>query len=110
DNGSGLDHFDLSVDNKSAIQLPASPMSYSVSSLADGRHRIEVTAYDAFGNPNSAAVDVTVDTSPPSLQITAPQDGHSVRSGTVEVTWLAADAGTGISGFKIQVDGGSEVQ
>jgi Big-like domain-containing protein len=108
DNESGLDHFDVRVDSRAAVQRPANSTSYTVPGLSDGPHRIEVTAYDVVANSQSASVEVTVDTSPPSLQITAPLDGDAVPSRAVLVTWSAADAGTGISGYRIQLDGGPE--
>jgi Big-like domain-containing protein len=106
DNGSGLDHFELRVDNGPAIRLPANATSYTVTGLADGPHRIEVTAYDVVGNPQAARVSFTVDMIAPSVRIDAPS-GNFVGTSSVAVSWTAADVGSGLAEVDVSLDGGT---
>ena len=109
DLGSGLDHFEVAVDGGAPVVLPADATSYTKSGLADGPHTFVITAFDAAGNSQPASVTVSVDTTPPSLQITGPSAGALIGSATVEVTWYASDAGSGLAEIQVRLDGGSPV-
>jgi len=73
---------------------PASP-------LAEGPHSLTATAEDAVGNlsESSGAVSFTVDTTAPTIQITAPlsTDVVTAASKTTEISFDADDAGTSIT-------------
>src|SRR5215467_10533173 len=90
----------------------ASPysVSWNTGSVANGSHTLTAIARDAAGNrTTSAAVTVTVsngpppDTTPPSVNITAPANGATV-SGTVTVSANASD-NVGVVGVQFFGDG-----
>ena len=72
----------------------------------NGPHSITAVARDSYGTlATSEAVEVTVDNdvTPPSVQLTAPQDGATV-SGTVQLSADAAD-NRGVAGVRFRLDG-----
>ncbi|MGQ9583605.1 MAG: right-handed parallel beta-helix repeat-containing protein [Thermoplasmatota archaeon] len=48
--------------------------------LSEGRHTIQVRAWDSTNNTGAASLTVTVDTRPPMLCVTAPRSGNVTRS------------------------------
>ena len=80
--------------------------SYNTRSLPNGLHGIRARAYDTLGNEGlSAGVAVTFDNdfTPPTVALTAPGQGATVK-GTVTLTATATDA-RGISHVDFFVDG-----
>lgn len=106
DAGLGLGALRVSVDGGAEIVLPSTATWYVFTGLADGAHTISVTAYDRAGNSATDSISVTTDASPPDLAITAPASGAKIPSGTVQMTWTASDAVSGLDHFEISLDGG----
>ncbi len=90
-------------------------ISWNTASASNGSHSITAVARDAAGNrsPVSAPVTVTVsnappppppDTTPPTVSITAPANGATVK-GTVTVTASASD-NVGVVGVQFLLDDG----
>lgn len=104
DEGSGLDRFEVQVDDREPALLPASELFYDVTDLSEGTHSIVVVAYDQTNNSAMASVTVMVDTTPPSVGITAPVEGEVIAASETTVTWTASDAQSGISRYEIQLD------
>src|SRR6267378_2281483 len=61
DDGSGIDHYEISVDNGTWTRL--TDHAAAELSLADGSHTITVRAVDVAGNAAEDSVRITVDTS-----------------------------------------------
>jgi len=90
-------------------------ISWNTTSAANGSHTIDAIARDAAGNSApSATVTVTVnnapppppaDTTPPTVSITSPANGATVK-GTVSVSANASD-NVGVVGVQFLLDGGS---
>lgn len=70
DIGSGLDHFDVSVDGATPIRVQAGNATAHLGGLSDGFHTITVRAVDRAGNVGAASVPVRVDTN--ILSLTGP--------------------------------------
>jgi len=90
------------------VQATAAPFSITLNTatLSDGSHSLRAIASDAAGNSKiSSAVTVNVsnDTTPPSVSITAPAKGAIVQ-GTINVTAAARD-NKGVTSVQFQVDG-----
>jgi hypothetical protein len=82
--------------------------TWVTTSANNGTRNIEVQARDAAGNNAEASVNVTVnnlpqDTTPPTVNITAPATGSTV-SGTVTLAGVATD-NVGVAGVQFTVDG-----
>ncbi|UCE80633.1 MAG: carboxypeptidase regulatory-like domain-containing protein [Methanobacteriota archaeon] len=81
--------------------------SVTVSSLTDGEHTISIRATDIVGNEASDSVTITVDTTDPSVEITAPSEGATVGTEVV-VQWTSDDGtGSGVETAEISIDGGA---
>ena len=109
DAGVGLDHFEVRVDTGMPVSLPSSATSYTAMGLSDGDRTVTVTAFDGSGNSASDSVTFRVDTTPPIVNILLPDPGASLASATVQVTWTASDATSGLANYEIRLDGGSAV-
>jgi hypothetical protein len=112
DRGSGVDHFECSVDG-AEFDMCASPVIYS--SLADGSHSLGVRAEDNVANLDStpAFFNWTIDTSPPNTAIDSVVDsnrnsltnGSNTRSNSITFTFSGVDAGNaGVQRFECSID------
>src|SRR5207244_4411527 len=82
-----VDGAPLGAENTSAPYAVA----WNTAGVADGSHTLTAIARDAAGNTvTSAAVNVTVDKTPPTVAITSPSAGTAVK-GTITVSANAAD-------------------
>src|SRR5439155_1249926 len=102
-----LDGVNLGTEDTAA---PYS-LSWDTTLVAPGAHSVSAVARDAAGQTTTAAVSVTVlDTTPPTVALTAPTPGANV-SGTVTVSATATD-NVGVVGVQFKLDGtnlGAEV-
>lgn len=76
------------VDGERAGSAPAGPggrFSVELRDVRPGRRRIEVVARDGAGNASSAKFSVTVDTTPPPLDISSPKVGEVIPRRTLFV-------------------------
>lgn len=105
DLGSGMDHYELSLDGASPISL-SNTAGYIFPSVAEGSHGVAVTAVDRAGNRVQATSSVTVDYTAPGVVISIPAAGATVY-GTPSVNWTATDLGSGIARVAIVADGAS---
>src|SRR5439155_1431191 len=79
-------------------------LSWDTRLVAPGAHSVSAVARDAAGQTATAAVSVTVlDTTPPTVALTAPAPAASV-SGTVTVSATATD-NVGVVGVQFKLDG-----
>jgi hypothetical protein len=95
-----LDGANLGAEDTSA------PYSapWNTTAASAGSHSLAAVARDTAGNvTTSATVVVTVDHTPPTVALTAPQNGATVN-GTLAVTATASDSG-GIAGIQFKLDG-----
>ncbi len=57
----GIDHVELRIDNNLITTLTTGPYFFNApSTLGDGTHHVEVTAYDIYQTPAMASVDVVI--------------------------------------------------
>ncbi|MGA7240081.1 MAG: TIGR03790 family protein, partial [Bryobacteraceae bacterium] len=82
---------------------PSYSVSWNTAGLATGPHTLSAVASDAAGNTAASSISVTMDTTPPTVSVTAPASGATV-GGTVAVSANATDS-AGITGVQFQVDG-----
>src|SRR5207253_1858637 len=86
-------------------------LSWNTTTATNAAHTLTAVARDAAGNTaTSAAVSVTVDNAPPTVSLTAPTAGRSIK-GTITVSASASD-NVGVVGVQFKLDGsnlGAEV-
>ena len=115
DSGSGIKPTEcyVQIDSGTAVKVTATGSgttytgSYTPSStLADGSHTIKVYGYDYDGNKsNVASSTFTIDTVPPTLNVTAPTDGLKTNKNSVTVTGSTNDTTSNPTTIAITVNG-----
>lgn len=115
--GSGVDLTSLVVkqDNatvaSSTISTQAITNGYQVtytpaSALSDGRHKVTIDCKDHDGNSaTQKSTTYTVDTVPPTLNVTSPTDGLITNSQTITVAGTTNDATSSPVTIKIELNG-----
>jgi MYXO-CTERM domain-containing protein len=120
--GSGLDHYSLTIDgvlNRDKIKpgTTGTDCATPAAALAEGKHTLSITAYDAAGNATVATSSFVVDFSPPAaFALLSPAGGVNCTTcgGSVVVvdtltptfTWQASSsAGSGLDHYEIYLDG-----
>src|SRR5207302_11150513 len=106
---SGIDHFEVRLDGGTPINEPAGTATYTFTGVSDGSHTLALRAFDGAGNTILASVAVTVDTTVPIASLTTPASGHLFGTSSVQLTWTASDATSGIDHFEVRLDGGTPV-
>ena len=81
--------------NGQAVVVAGGTYTAAGISLAEGRNVISVIATDDAGNVGSASVQVTLDTSPPTVTVETPGEGAVLTSLQVDVAGLVNDIITG---------------
>jgi hypothetical protein len=102
----GADSYSVTIDSGSPISVGGATVA-NLASLSDGSHTVTVTSF-ASGSPlHSVSANFVVDTVVPTLTINSPAYGSWLNVTTVNVTWSASDAGSGIKNASISLDGGA---
>ena len=101
---SGLDRLELSLDGGPATVLAPNETNHTFAGLSDGSHTATLVAYDRAGHSTTAARTFVVDTAAPTVTIDAPVAGW-VSTRSVQVTWTAADVGSGLDHIEVSLDG-----
>ena len=91
------------VDSSLDIVYDGPALNTELTALSEGRHTINVTVFDAAGNRASVEIEVQVDLTNPTVNITHPLEGALTMSDIV-VTWMANDEGSGYQRAEIWVD------
>lgn len=105
DVSSGVDHYEVSWEGITPVNVTNSTLTYTFTGLSDGSHLFTVVVYDKRGLSHTDTVMVLVDTQVPSLTITSPVQDGFVNSADVTVTWSGSDAGTGIAYYIVSIEG-----
>ncbi|HUT80401.1 MAG TPA: Ig-like domain-containing protein [Candidatus Bathyarchaeia archaeon] len=71
----------------------------------DGYYNITIVARDPSMNIGKDTIWIIRDATKPIIEITSPADGSAVKVSTIDLTWTASDALTGIDYFEIYRDG-----
>ena len=90
----GIDRVELFVNDTMVATDNTSPysISWDTSKYAAGTYALKARAYDKVQNKrDSASVNITLDTKLPSVKITEPTNGATVRGTAVKITINASD-------------------
>ena len=102
----GISYLMLFVDGglRGATATPPWSFSLDTAQIGGGAHTLQLKAIDSASNSAaSAVVTINVDVLPPTVAITSPAGGGTVR-GLVDVTASASDA-NGVAAVELAVDG-----
>lgn len=103
--GPYISYFEVSLDGASAVNVSTNT-SITFDPLEEGTHNVNVTAYNLEGYSLYDEVNFIVDMTVPSLMITYPAVGAWYNVTTINATWTATDAGSGIHNTSVSLDGG----
>ncbi len=106
DLGSGVSAIEIKLDDGVGVDVTGET-SYEFSDLDEGLHTVTVSAVDGGGNEDTASVTFEVDTTAPTVQITAPETGAILSSSDVLAAWTATDSSSGIGLVEGSLDGGA---
>jgi len=104
DSISGLNHFEVKIDNEPWFGVGLSTF-HTIQSVSEGKHTVSVKAIDNIGNTNEASVNIVVDLQAPKLKIISPVNNSKLKSSSVTVEWNCTDPTSGIEHYEIRIDG-----
>ena len=96
----GINKYQIYVNNQ---LYDETTNTWIIVQLDDDDYNITVRAIDNAGNINEDTIMVHIDTHPPSIQITQPQNDTYVASTSIVVKWTANDD-RGLKAFEIYLD------
>ena len=85
---SGIDHYEISY-NDSWINVGTSN-NYTCE-ISEGKHIIYIKAIDNVGNIKIVVVNITVDITPPIIEILSPSMNETIENNNVTIMWSAND-------------------
>ena len=106
DSGSGILGYQYRIDGQS-WSATSGVLTYIFTTGVNGNHTVDVHAIDLAGNDFETSVTFNVDTVPPTVTITVPNEGLITNSTTVSVFWAGSDATSGIKGYQYKIDTGA---
>jgi hypothetical protein len=92
DDKSGVDHYEVRIDNGSFIQT-TSP--YTIGTQEEGVHNITIRAYDKAGNYRDVAIDVYIDTTSPEILHIPTTEAY--KGNDIEIEATVTDYGAGVN-------------
>jgi|GEM_PF-2962797 len=104
--GANVDHYTVSVDDLVAVDVGVINRM-TIDDLADGEHKVNVTAYNNMGESTYSLVNFVVDTVWPTINITHPAIGAWYNTSSMNVTWTVSDAGSGLANVSVSMDNGA---
>ncbi|MEF8874380.1 MAG: S8 family serine peptidase [Candidatus Thermoplasmatota archaeon] len=104
DETSGIDFYETSIDGGDWID-EGTDILHPYEGLEDGEHSVEVRANDRAGNTESKSITFTIDTSPPVVDITSPEDNAWISESSVTVRWEKEDEASPAQHQEIWLDG-----
>lgn len=106
DDESGIQSISLSDNDGQVGSVASSPdtISWDTTGLSDGSKTLTLTAEDNVGNTTTATLNVVVDNTAPTVNITNPGDGNTL-SGSTSIDANASDSQTSVTDININLDG-----
>lgn len=95
--GTGVARVDFFVDGDLVGSQTSAPfgVSYDTTLVADGTHTLSSVAFDGEDNSSSSSIQVLVDNTLPTINVTSPAGG-AVLAGTVGFDATVGDGGSGV--------------
>jgi parallel beta-helix repeat protein len=108
DTWSGLDHFEVYMDEGSWQDVGYGNVQ-TWSALLEGQHHLHVKAVDKAGNEATTVRSFFIDVSAPEVTISAPGNNTAVNDNTTSFSWTGTDAGTGNAYYHVGWDMGDYI-
>ena len=102
DKESGINHYEIKWDYIQWIDVEMRT-NFTIH-LSEGLHKISVKAIDNAGNWNVSTISITVDRTPPFLEIISPANDSFVNSTSVKLVLNISDSLSGIASCQVQID------
>jgi len=103
--GSDIDEYLILLNGLEEATLEAEDTSYTFEALDDGEYEVELRAVDVAGNEQSVDMSFTIDTTPPDIQITSPNEGDIFGEDSVVIRWNSASDPTSVQEHIILLNG-----
>ncbi len=101
DGESGIDTYAFYINDDLQKNSSASSYRWNTSAFDDDDYELEVIVYDRAGNRNSEKLSVTVDNTPPEIELIKPEKEY--LSGEQPVRVSASDEGSGIDYIEFKI-------
>ena len=108
DHISGIAYCMVKLDGRKRIKVTVN--SHTFTKLESGQHSVTVQAFNNAGLSTVLSSSFIVDSTVPSLEITSPRNGATVRSSSVAIQWAASDSQSGIAFCMVRFDDGAWVK
>lgn len=105
---SGLNRYETSIDS-SPFTSNGLVSSQQYAGLQDGAHVVVVRAYDNAGSMTEISVSFDVDTTAPTVSISAPYPDEVIRADEFTFSWTGMDATSGLDHYEIWLDNGTRM-
>ncbi|MEF8873098.1 MAG: NosD domain-containing protein [Candidatus Thermoplasmatota archaeon] len=102
--GTEIEYYEVRIDEGPWIEV-GMDTSYTFDNIEDGEHTVGVQATNGLGN---AAIDRTtlkVDTTPPEVGITTPEEDEVRHTSDVDIRWDGSDEIGGIDHYEVRLEG-----
>ncbi|MFA5313721.1 MAG: NosD domain-containing protein, partial [Methanomassiliicoccales archaeon] len=83
DDRSGIDHFEVRMDDNAAVNIDSGTTSHAFGNVIDGIHTVNITAIDRAGNKAYDEVTFTLSTSSPQISFTPSSPVYTKESNLV---------------------------
>jgi hypothetical protein len=105
---SPISYYEIKVDSGPYNHLdPAT--SHTITNMSNGRHKLNLRAYDSAGNFNETSIFFFVDTIAPTLHISEPSEGQIIENDYVTAIWFGTDPSSGMHHYEVRLDDGDQV-
>ncbi len=104
---SGVIEYRLALDLGAPVTVSRAG-AYTFPSVGEGLHTVTVTAVDRAGNEGRVRARAVLDATPPAVSVLRPSSGSSL-TGSVRVSWQAADTISGIAKVELALDGATPI-
>ena len=102
---SDIEVIEIRMDQRIWFDVTESE-SFHFPYLEDGPHIIEVRAKDIIGNMANKMVNITIDTTPPKIEIFWPGNSNITNIEDIEIGWNCSDALSGTEQVLVKIDDG----
>ena len=98
-----LERFEIYLNEDLYANLSATTLEYTIA-LDEGQNNITILAIDEDAYFGRDQINITKDTTPPSVVITSHNNGDAVKDDTILIEWSANDVGVGLHYFRVWKD------